>query len=190
MLSDPIMRTHKHSETRRQRRARTQANPSGTLPRPSIADLDPSDPTQELDEVGEFTIELAVEAQPAAEALEDFDTASEESDAEAYEDDPAACDEAEAKDDARDTGELYGVHVPPATDPAISAGPDHGGFEDADLGEDFFESLEEHAAELGAAPEHELDIVDDSDHDHAGHHKTDTRDRPVADKGSGGPAGV
>jgi hypothetical protein len=35
-----------------------------------------------------------------------------------------------------------------------------------------------------------LDIVDDSDEDHPGHHKTDTRDRPVADKGSGGPGGM
>ena len=44
-------------------------------------------------------------------------------------------------------------------------------------------------AENGAAPERELDVVDDSDIER-GHHKTDTRDRPVADKGSGGNAGM
>ena len=184
------MGTHKHTETRRQRRARTKVNPSGTLPRPSVADLDPTDPTQELDELGEFHIELAVEAQPSAEAQEELDVAGEEAEAEAYEDDPAARDEAEASAGERDTGDLYGVHVPPAADTELGAGEDQDSFQDAMLGETFFEALEQHAAEGGATPEHELDIVDDSDVDHPTHHATESGDRPVADKGSGGPAGV
>jgi hypothetical protein len=55
-----------------------------------------------------------------------------------------------------------------------------------------FEALEEHAILMGPAPDEEVVIVDDSDvelPDHRGH-RTERRDRPVADNGSGGPAGL
>jgi len=46
---------------------------------------------------------------------------------------------------------------------------------------------------MGPEPEEEVVIVDDSDiehPDHRGHHPTESHDRPVADKGSGGPGGL
>lgn len=100
-------------------------------------------------------------------------------------------DEVDAEDTERtkDTGELYGVHMVPAEDRDLSAGPDHGTNVDADEGEHVFESIEQHAAEYGPVPEHELDVIDDSDN-HDNHPPTDFRDRPKADRGSGGPGGL
>jgi hypothetical protein len=46
---------------------------------------------------------------------------------------------------------------------------------------------------MGPAPEEEVVIIDDSEiehPDHRGHHPTEWRDRPIADKGSGGPGGL
>ena len=82
------------------------------------------------------------------------------------------------------SGDLYEVHVVTAGDRDLL---------DDDLaqgeGENWLERLEASAAEIGPEPEHELDIVDDSDL-HAGHHKTDVSDTPVADRGSAGPRGL
>jgi hypothetical protein len=81
----------------------------------------------------------------------------------------------------KDTGDLYGVHVVPAADREV---PDT-----EDEGEHVFDAIEQHAAEYGPVPEHELDVIDDSD-DHDNHPPTDHRDRPKADRGSGGPGGL
>jgi hypothetical protein len=69
---------------------------------------------------------------------------------------------------------------------------DRHGFEGSSRGENWVEALEEHAILMGPAPDEEVVIVDDSDvelPDHRGH-RTERRDRPVADNGSGGPAGL
>lgn len=81
-------------------------------------------------------------------------------------------------------GDLYGVHVVPAVDRDL---PDSDrSFDD---GETWLEHLETTSAELGAEPEHVLDMSDDSD-PRGGHHKSATSDTPVADHGSGGPRGL
>src|SRR5262245_60504969 len=65
------MRTHK--ESRDAERAMREAS---RLPQPSIVDVDPEDPSQLLDDVGQFSVvPLDVEAQPAAEAEAEIDAA-------------------------------------------------------------------------------------------------------------------
>lgn len=166
---------------------------SARMPRRHLVDTDPEDPSQQLDDTGEIDVApLAVEARPAAEASEDFDLASAENvegESEPDDEEPAEA----AAELAHDTGELYGVRTPHAGDTDLSAPEDQGSFEGSERGETWLEALEEHAAEMGPAPEEEVVIVDDSDlehPDHRGHHPTDWRDRPVADKGSGGPGGL
>ena len=94
-------------------------------------------------------------------------------------------DDAVTLDDDRDVGDLYGVRTPHASDTELAAPEDRDAFAGADGGETWIEALAERAAEGGPAAEEEVAIVDESD----GHHPTETRDRPVADKGSGGPGG-
>lgn len=172
------------------------------LPQPSIVDVDPEDPSQLLDEAGQYSVsELGVEAQPHAEADADLEQATATS----------AGDEAEAQDSeygedvveldtpsettsdayaeaADDTGEAYGVHTPPAEDKDLGIDDEREYFADSELGENWLETLEKKATEGGAAAEHELDVVDNSDTER--HHSSDTRDRPVADSGSGGEGGL
>ena len=133
------------------------------LPHATIVDVDPEDPSQSLDDSGGFQIEpLDVEAQPAAEPDEHGD-------------------EDTVRWRPADTGDLYGVHVSPAGD------RDFGSPEE--LGENWIEALGQHAAEGGPIPEHEVTVIDDSD-PHETHGPTDFRDRPKADRGSGGPGGL
>jgi hypothetical protein len=81
-----------------------------------------------------------------------------------------------------DQGELYGVHTPAAADRHI---PDNdASFE---VGQNWIEALEERAAEGGPEPEQEVDVEDEADDVHP---HTDTRDRPIADLGSGGRGGL
>jgi hypothetical protein len=102
-------------------------------------------------------------------------------------------DEGEDEEDARDTapmaavrdeGELYGVHTPRAADRTL---PD----DDAAFsrGQNWIEALEERSAEGGPLPEHEIDVVDDTDEEHT-HPNSETKDRPIADLGSGGRGGL
>jgi hypothetical protein len=146
---------------------------------PRITNLDPSEPSQQLDETGSFEVEpLAVDAEPVAEAEDDLD---------------AAIAEAEPGDDdatvvrPHDVGELYGLHLPPAGDRELAAPEDHDSFARADAGENWIESLEQATAETGPDTEREIDPNDDTDY--RVHHSTDTRDRPVADRGGGGLGG-
>jgi hypothetical protein len=169
------------------------------LPHRHLVDTDPEDPSQQLDDIGQIDVEpLAVDARSAAETSEDFDLAfAENVTGESEPEDESDLEDAPSDDDsgelAHDTGELYGVRTPHAGDTDLSAPEDQDSFEGADRGETWLESLEEHAALMGPAPEEEVVIVDDSDlehPDHRGHHPTDWRDRPVADKGSGGSGGL
>jgi hypothetical protein len=97
----------------------------------------------------------------------------------AYGEDATPSDSTEVS--VNDGGDLYGVHVAPASDRA-QLDDDHA----FDQGQNWLESLETHAAEGGPEPEHELDIVDEED----GTPSSDSRDRPVADRGSAGPRGL
>ncbi|HSN30883.1 MAG TPA: hypothetical protein VLT45_31560 [Kofleriaceae bacterium] len=165
---------------------------SARLPARHVVNIDPEDPSQQLDDAGEFHIEpLAIEAQPAAEAAEDLDIASAENvEGESERDEPAADEPPER---VRETGELYGVRTPHAGDANLAAPEDQDSYEGAERGENWLEALEEHATVMGPVPEEEIVIVDDSDvgaPEHRGHHSTEWRDRPVADKGSGGPGGL
>jgi hypothetical protein len=94
-----------------------------------------------------------------------------------------------APETEHDTGLLYGVHVPPADERELDADEDHDSFRGADLGESFMETLVEKATEGGPTPEHDVDVIDDSDPE-AGPSPSDHRDRPKADRGSGGRGGL
>lgn len=174
------------------------------LPQPSIVDIDPEDPLQQLDDAGQFSIvPLAVEVQPETEAEADVDLAAIEVAGEENED-SEVIEEARELDTpdmttadayaaaAKETGELYGVRTPRATDHRIQETPDFEQFLESDQGETWLETLSKAASEGGAVPEEDVRVVDDSDEhiDHRGHSATDHRDRPVADKGSGGPGGL
>lgn len=191
---------HKQTEPRDDvERAMREAS---ELPQPSIVDVDPEDPAQLLDDAGQYSIvDLGVEAQPSAEAEADMEAAvivaegeeGEEIDEDAVELDTPDMTTADAyAAAAEDTGDLYGVHTQRAEDKDLDRTPDNEEFIDSDQGETWLETLGKKASEYGAEVEEELDVVDDSDEheDHRGHHKTDTRDRPVADKGSGGDGGL
>lgn len=180
------MQAHKETRPRRGRVSRS------VLPHRSVVDIDPEDPSQQLDEAGDFHIEpLDVEAQPTAEAGDDFDQAQAEATAGEPEDieKPSETMSEAIEAGEEDTGELYGVHVSPAGDRELAASEDRESFADSDLGENWLESLETHAAEGGPAPERDVVIIDDSD-PHGGPPSTDFRDRPKADRGSGGAGGL
>ena len=195
------MRRNKQSEPSEKQRA-IMREVSARLPGRHVVDIDPEDPSQQLDDIGEFHIEpLGVEAQPAAEASEEFDIASAENvEGESEEEDevlelgpPSQTTADEYAALGHDTGDLYGVRTPHAGDTSLAASEDRDSFEGSWRGETWLEALEEHAAVMGPAPEEEVVIVDDSDvgsQDHRGHHSTEGGDRPVADKGSGGPGGL
>lgn len=166
-----------------------------------VVDLDPEDPSQQLDDTGEFHIEpLGVDVQSAAEFSEDFDIASAENmEGESELEDvareltPSQTTADAYAETAEETGELYGVRTPHAGAPNLAAPEDRDAFEGSWRGENWLESLEAHATEMGPAPEEEVVIIDDSDREHSdqgGHNRTERRDRPVADKGSGGPGGL
>lgn len=168
------------------------------MPQRSIADIDPEDPTQRIDDAGQYSItELGVEAQPSAEGAADIDTAVADSEGEEAADEAQALIEepdettadAYAAATTKDSGDLYGVHTPRAQDNDLDKNLDQEDFKDADQGENWLETLEHKAAEYGAEAEEELDVIDDSDPE-GGHHSTESGDRPVADKGSGGRSGL
>ena len=157
------------------------------LPQPSIVDVDPEDPSQLLDDAGQFGV-LAVDAEPSAEAEADLDAA--EAEASEVDDDASELDTpsqttADAYEAAtrKDTGELYGVRTPHASDRDLDDAAD------SPQGENWVEALEQRAAEYGAVPEEEIVVIDDSD-EQRGPHPSDHRDRPIADKGSAGPGGM
>jgi hypothetical protein len=164
---------------------------------------DPTDPLQRLDEAPELEVTpLSVDAVSAADLAAADDLAILEGDLDETADrDTAVIVRAEADETAvisealacdgeepaheRDAGDLYGAHTPAAQD------RDHPDNDRAfEVGENWLEALEASAAENGPEPERVLDdVVDDEDVLHPPH-ASDTRDRPVADHGSGGRAGL
>jgi len=159
--------------TRRRRGAPPRrAVPTGTGVTP--AEIDPTT-LGRPDETAELFVEAISEWSLDADAFASDDVSPGENARPDVYDDPRA---------ARGSGDLYGVHVPPAVEHHLPD-DDHAQAE----GENWLEHLEARSAELGPEPEHVLDMSDDSD-SHAGHHKTATSDTPVADHGSGGPRGL
>jgi hypothetical protein len=186
------MRTHKQPS-----RVVPVRVPPGAVPEPDLADVDPTDPVQQLDEAQDFHIEpLEVNVMPEAERQDDVDAAigiaeadEDEDDEDTFDLDSGAVTSEDRTAKADDVGELYGVHLPPAQDRERGAGPEHGEYAESELGENWLETLGGETAEGGPVPEHEVDPNDDSDY-RGGHHATESGDRPVADKGSGGPGGL
>jgi hypothetical protein len=82
----------------------------------------------------------------------------------------------------KDSGDLYGIHIAPASDRAQQ--DDDAAF---DAGQNWIEALETRAAEGGPEPEREIEIVDDED---VTSPSSDMKDRPIADRGSAGPRGL
>lgn len=157
----------------------------------TTADLapDPNDPVQRISEDAFDVSDIAdldVDAIDAADAEAARDLAMLESDREqaALELDTPSQTTLDAVDGAAegDLGDLYGVHTPPAVDRTL---PDDRAA--MDQGQTWLEAMQESAVEYGAEPEHEIDLVDEQDKPP---HPSDLRDRPVADRGSGGPGGV
>ncbi|MDX2090340.1 MAG: hypothetical protein SFX73_20955 [Kofleriaceae bacterium] len=153
---------------------------------------DPRDLVQTLDELNPLHVEeLGVEAMSMADAESDLELAETEAflEEEEEEEDEEVLDRTLNLDDieqrAHDVGDLYGSHTPRATD------REH---PDADAafaeGQNWLEALETDAAEGGPVPEEGIeDVVDDEDV-YNPPHASDMRDRPVADRGSGGPGGI
>ena len=163
------------------RRAMMEAS---ELPQPSLVDIDPEVPSQLLDDAGQYTaLPVDVDALPVDEAEADVQAATVASVEEPNETDMDAYAE-----QADDTGELYGVHTPRAADRDLDKTDDQESFADSEMGENWLETLGKKAAEYGAEAEEVLDPVDNSD-EHT-HHSSERGDRPVADKGSGGPGGL
>jgi hypothetical protein len=89
---------------------------------------------------------------------------------------------ADGRDIGRESGELYGVGIAPTGDvdeDGVRGAQDY----DDDGGESWMESLMTSAAEHGTAGESPVDAPDEDEPDEA-------HDRPPADLGSGGPAGL
>lgn len=145
---------------------------------------DPRDPVQGLDEAAELRVsDLDYDAMSRADAEAASDLAALSADL----DERAGMDEVDPTQtippqQVRDAGELYGVHTPIAADRDI---PD--GDRSFDEGENWLESLQASATEMGPEPEADLDVEDDQD---VPPHPSDRRDIPVADRGSAGPRGV
>lgn len=154
---------------------------------------DASDPLQSIDEVNALHIEeLGFDAMSVADAQANGDInelqASIEEEAEEDEatDDPPGVqtlDDIEAK--ARDVGDLYGAHTPRADDRQHLDGD-----ASMDEGQNWIEALEADSVEGGPMAEVGLEDVVDDEEVYAPPHASDTSDTPVADRGSGGPAGI
>lgn len=186
---------------RRRRRAQRAADHFQPFRQPFPVDL--TDPLQRFDEAPELEatpLDVDAVSQADVAAAEDLAILEDDLDETADRDievivraaadetaviaEAVACDLAEPAHE-RDTGDLYGAHTPPAQD---REHPD----EDRafDSGENWLEALEASAAENGPEPERALDDVVDDEDVWSPPHASDTRDRPVADHGSGGRPGL
>jgi hypothetical protein len=153
---------------------------------------DPRDPVQGFDEASELQVTpLDVDAlsQGDVEAAQDLAGLEAELDERpgiAGDDEVIELDRRVQRDvRERDAGELYGAHTPAAVDRKHP--DDDRAFAE---GQNWIEALETSAIENGAEPERTLDdIVDDQDVLRPPH-ASDTRDRPIADFGSGGRRGL
>lgn len=156
---------------------RAKRAPRGSSARP-FTDLapDPNDPVQGFDEVNDLEVApLDVDALSS----EDLEVAQDLARSEDVYDDLGEL----VRPD--DTGELYGVHTPIATD---RDHPDNDrAFED---GQNWIEALETSAVENGAEPGRPLDDIVDDEEILRTPHPSSRRDTPVADLGSGGRRGL
>jgi hypothetical protein len=211
MAHAPYVYMHTNKESRHGR-ARTAMRELGNLPQRSLVDVDPEDPSQLLDDADQYSVvDLDLEAKSRAEADAELDAAVansagegavvgvegglEDEDETDVEEDSVELDtpsqttaDATAKSH-RDSGDLYGVHLTRAADNDLDVNPDRESFVDSTLGEHAFETLEKKMVENGPTAEADVVIIDETDSE-AGHHPTESGDRPVADKGSGGPSGL
>lgn len=158
-----------HARTHREGRlARAPFDRPRTTP-PRLVDTEPEDLDIAGDAAGDGAVDVdVVSTSPEAETLRELTPVGAR---------------------VKDTGELYGVRMPHADDPALAAAEDRDAYEGADRGENWLEALSEHATESGPRPEEEVVIIDDSDRER-GHSPSESGDRPVADKGAGGPGGL
>ena len=190
------MRNHSRTQdgerrTANPRHAGTRARRPHASPAPAAAA--PAEP-EDVDDAGPFEDgELSLDAQPSTPVDADVAAAMAadglELDGNELAADSSIGRDADTDEPEHDTGDLYGVRSPHAGDTDLSA-PEHlDSFEGADRGENWLEALAEHATESGPEPEEEVVIIDDSDAER-GHSATQSGDRPVADKGSGGPGGL
>jgi len=155
--------------------------------RPPAADpmaADPADPVQDPDMVEPFEpldSDLDVDAMSMLDRSVDIDGAAYGGDVSLVDD--ASSDGSETA--VSDVGDLYGGHTPRAED---RVHPD----DDAamDTGQNWIEALETSAAENGPLPEQSLDSIVDDEDVYSPPHAGDSDDTPVADRGSGGPAGM
>jgi hypothetical protein len=163
---------------------------AGATDIPDSFAADPLDPVQSFDEINPLRVdELGVEAMTIADAEGDLELAETEAYLDQAEEEELPLDRPDNLDDieqrAHDVGDLYGIHTPHATDRG-HPDDDHA----FDQGQNWIEALETDAAEGGPEPEQGVeDVVDDEDV-YGPPHASDTRDRPVADRGSGGPGGI
>ena len=150
-------------------KARKRLRKSPPLPRRSVIDVDPEELAvpDDNESPGESEPEAHDLANPAERTADDVAAATH-----------------------KDVGDLYGVHVTPASDRELADATDVSSYQDATLGETFTEELLAKSTEGGTLPEHEVVVLDDSDDQHPTHHPTESGDRPVADNGSGGPGGL
>ncbi len=150
---------------------------------------DPNDPVQGFDEAVELRVDpLAVDVMSAADAEAAQDLAALATDLDrrglafdSYGD--ADRDDIDVATVGTETGDLYGIQVVGAVDTEL---PDDRIA--TSEGQNWVEALETSAIENGTEPEAEL-VIGDDDYDDLPR-RTDTRDIPVADRGSAGPDGL
>lgn len=167
--------------------------PHEVAPTPTTVDdllaPDPADPVQSMDALDQVDLaDLDVDALSVAEGTGELAGATVESsvDESAMEVDMPEDTTMEGYEQgARDVGDLYGVHTPRAAD---RAHPD----DDQAMGDGqtWLEALETSAAENGPLPEEPLESIVDDEDVYSAPHPSDSDDTPVADRGSGGPAGI
>ena len=159
--------------------------------------IDPLDSVQTFEKISDLEVAtldvdaLSTEDIAAAEDLASLEVESESFDSTTDSDDQpillGSMDEVIPLDPSmrRDAGDLYGVHTPPAVD--RDHPDDDRAFQE---GQNWVEALETSAVEYGPDPERELDAIIDDEDVLDPPHATATRDRPVADSGSGGRRGL
>lgn len=169
---------------RRERERRPSDEPTEI---PDSLAPDPRDPVQSFDDFNPLHVDdLGVEAMSVADVEGDLELAETESFLEEEEEELVRApnlDDIERT--AHDVGDLYGIHTPHATDRQHL--DDDTAFAE---GQNWIEALEADATEGGPEPEQGIDDVVDDEDIFDPPHASASRDRPVADRGSGGPGGI
>lgn len=157
---------------------------TASAPDPAAANLDdllapdPADPVQSMDALDQLDLDdLDVDALSMAEGTGEFERATVESS------EDTSLDALEPS--GGDAGNFYGVHTPhpegrllPDDDRAMNDG------------QNWLEALETSAVENGPLPGEALDSIVDDEDIYELPRPSESEDMPVADRGSGGPAGI